>query len=149
MPKLHLTTKINAPLQTVFDLARNIDAHLESTSQTNEKAIAGRISGLIELGETVTWEAKHFGFTLRHQSEITSMEVPTYFVDEMISGRFETFRHEHFLNEENGVTVMIDVIEYRTPFGFVGKCFDALILRNYLRRLIERRNAVLKKLAQG
>ena len=60
MPAIVLTTEIAAEIETVFDLSRNIDLHIDSTSTTNERAIAGRISGMIELGETVTWEATHF-----------------------------------------------------------------------------------------
>jgi hypothetical protein len=61
MPKIELTTHINAPIGRVFDLSRSIDLHMESTKKTGEKAIAGKTSGLIELGETVIWRAKHFG----------------------------------------------------------------------------------------
>ncbi|MEQ8908896.1 MAG: hypothetical protein RIC95_06875 [Vicingaceae bacterium] len=60
MPLLHLTTQIKAPRQIVFDLARDIDFHQKSASKSIEKAIGGRTSGLIELGETVVWEAVHF-----------------------------------------------------------------------------------------
>jgi hypothetical protein len=45
MPVITLTTEIAASIDVVFDLSRSIDLHVESTSQTNEKAIAGRISG--------------------------------------------------------------------------------------------------------
>ena len=62
MAKIELSTIINATIETVFNLSRNIDIHLLSTHQTNEKAIAGRTFGLIELNETVTWRGKHFGF---------------------------------------------------------------------------------------
>ena len=66
MTKIKLQTKIKAPIETVFNLSRNIDIHLLSTSQTNEKAVAGKTSGLIELNETVTWKGKHFGFYLKN-----------------------------------------------------------------------------------
>jgi hypothetical protein len=62
MPKIELHTEIDAPIERVFDLARSIDLHMLSTSHTNEKAIAGKTSGLIGLGEWVTWRAKHLGF---------------------------------------------------------------------------------------
>lgn len=62
MAKIYLETLINADIQKVFDLSRNIDFHQESTAKTNEKAIPGKTSGLIELGETVTWRAQHLGF---------------------------------------------------------------------------------------
>nr|WP_321225937.1 hypothetical protein [uncultured Psychroserpens sp.] len=61
MPTIEIKTYISADIQTCFDLARNIDFHKASMEHSNEKAIAGKTSGLIGLGEWVTWEAKHFG----------------------------------------------------------------------------------------
>lgn len=60
MPTITLVTIINAPVQTVFDLARSIDMHRHSMAHTNEKPVAGRLSGLIEDGGTVTREARYF-----------------------------------------------------------------------------------------
>lgn len=55
MPVITLDTYIQASREVVFDLSRDIDLHQISTRHTNEKAIAGKTSGLIGLGETVTW----------------------------------------------------------------------------------------------
>ena len=65
MPVIETETLVAAPIEQVFDLSRSIDFHQESTPGTNERAVAGRASGLIELGETVTWEATHFGVRQR------------------------------------------------------------------------------------
>jgi ligand-binding SRPBCC domain-containing protein len=149
MTTINLTTKINAPKQIVFDLARNIDIHQISTSQTNEKAIAGITSGLINLNETVTWKGKHFGFILTHKSRITKMDLYDYFVDEMEEGKFKLFKHEHFFTEENGITNMKDVIQYETPYRILGKLFDKFILKKYLTEFITKRNSILKNLAEN
>src|ERR1700744_4744274 len=102
MPKIELTTRINAPIDKVFDLARSIDLHMESTKQTGEQAIAGKTSGLIELGESVTWRAKHFGIWQSLTSKITEFDQPNFFVDEMVKGAFKSFRHQHhFLIADN------------------------------------------------
>lgn len=148
MTTIRLITKINAPIQTVFDLARNIDVHQQSTAQSNEKAIAGRTSGLIELGQTVTFRGKHFGFYLKHQSQITEMEIPNYFVDEMIKGQFNYFRHEHTFVTQNGITVMVDYLQYKIPFGVLGKWFDRLLLKKHLTDFLLKRNNILKMLAE-
>ncbi len=63
MAIINLNTRINAPKQIVFDLARNIDVHQNSASKTNEKAIAGTTSGLINLNEFVTWKENILGYT--------------------------------------------------------------------------------------
>ncbi|MDI1256517.1 MAG: SRPBCC family protein [Flavobacterium sp.] len=148
MTKIHLKTIINAPIEKVFDTNRNIDIHLLSTSQSNEKAIAGKTSGLIELDETVTWKAKHFGIYLTHKSIISAMNFPIYFVDEMVEGQFKSFRHEHSFEAKNGITIMTDSIRYETPFGILGSIFDNLILKKYLTRFIQKRNNILKHLAE-
>ncbi|BAO77479.1 SRPBCC family protein [Winogradskyella sp. PG-2] len=82
MPTIEIKTLIKADLKTCFDLSRNIDFHQESLVHLNEKAIAGKTSGLIELDEWVTWEAKHFGITQKLTSKIAVFESPNYFVDE-------------------------------------------------------------------
>jgi uncharacterized protein YndB with AHSA1/START domain len=63
MTRIDLTTRIEAPIEQVFDLARDIDLHARSMAHTNERAVAGRTSGRIRQGETVTWRATHFGIT--------------------------------------------------------------------------------------
>lgn len=149
MTNIHLITKIKAPIQTVFDLSRNIDAHTQSAFGSNEKAIEGRTSGLIELGETVTWRGKHFGLYLKHKSRITAMENPHYFIDEMEKGHFQSFRHEHVFSFENGFTIMTDNLQYQTPYGILGKWFDDLFLKQYLENFLVKRNEILQKLSEN
>jgi hypothetical protein len=63
MPRIVLKTEIDAPIEVCFDLSRSIDLHQISTAHTNEQAIDGVTSGLINLHESVTWRARHFGFS--------------------------------------------------------------------------------------
>ncbi|WP_163407866.1 SRPBCC family protein [Flavobacterium ajazii] len=149
MTTINLTTKINASLKTVFDVSRNIDIHQQSAAPSKEKAIAGITSGLINLNETVTWRGKHFGFYLTHKSRITAMTFCDYFVDEMEEGKFKSFRHEHFFEEINGVTIMTDQLQYETPFGIIGKLFDTMFLTNHLIYFLLERNKTLKKIAEN
>ncbi|RVU01466.1 cell division protein [Mucilaginibacter limnophilus] len=146
---IKLTTIINAPAETVFDLSRSIDLHIESTKHTGEKAIAGRTSGLIQMGESVTWQAKHFGIVQQLTSKITEFDRPRYFVDEMVKGAFKSFRHEHRFMENNGQTVMTDIFIFEAPFGWIGAFFSKLILKKYMTNLLAKRNAVIKSVAEA
>lgn len=149
MTIINLTTKIKASQQTVFDVSRNIDIHQQSASKTNEVAIAGVTSGLINYNETVTWRGKHFGFYLTHKSRMTAMNMYDYFVDEMEEGKFKTFRHEHFFEEKNKVTIMTDKLQYETPFGIIGKLFDVLFLKKHLTQFLLERNKILKRVSEN
>ncbi|WP_409415484.1 SRPBCC family protein [Flavobacterium sp. PS2] len=148
MTTIHLTTKIKAPKQIVFDNSRDINVHQQSASKSNEVAITGVTTGLINYNETVTWRGKHFGLYLTHKSRITTMNFYDYFVDEMEEGKFKSFKHEHFFKEENGQTIMTDKLEYETPFGILGKLFDVLFLKKHLFQFLLERNKILKEVSE-
>ena len=149
MPKIQILTEIQADRKIVFDLSRSIDLHKISTEHTNEEAIAGKITGLIELHESVTWRAKHFGFYQLLTSKITAFESPDYFVDEMVSGAFKWFRHTHRFTAHGQRTLMTDTFEYESPFGFLGKIADKIFLEKYMKTLLEKRNGIIKKFAES
>jgi len=149
MPTLKLKTIINADIQIVFDLSRSIDLHKISTEHTNEEAIAGKTSGLIELGEQVTWRAKHFGVYQNLTSKITNYKNPIYFTDEMVSGAFNSFKHEHHFEYINDQTIMTDYFEYVSPFGIFGKFVDFLFLKKYMITLLDKRNQTIKEFAES
>ena len=149
MPTIKLTTDIAAPIQIVFDLARSIDLHEKSTSQTNEKAIAGRTSGMIELGETVTWEATHFFIRQQLSAKIVEFERPTHFRDSMISGAFLRFDHDHFFEHSDRGTLMTDVFDFTSPLGPLGQIANWLFVTRHMRRLLWIRDQQIKSVAES
>lgn len=149
MPLIELRTEIKASKKIVFDLSRSIDLHTISTKHTNEKAVAGKMKGVLELNESVTWKAKHFGLYQKLSSKITEFEYPNYFVDEMVSGAFKRFRHEHHFAEQNGLTLMTDFFDYEAPLGPFGKLADYLFLKRYMTDLLSVRNLTIKEFAES
>lgn len=143
-----LQTKIRADIHICFDLARSIDLHSISVSNTEEKAIAGRTSGLIKLGETVTWQAKHFGVRQQLTSKITSLQAPYYFVDEQVNGAFKKMYHQHIFQFDGTYTHMTDIFEFESPMGILGKIFNKLVLTQYMTRFLLQRNGVIKEYAE-
>jgi len=149
MPSIHLTTFVAAPIERVFDLSRSIDLHKKSMAHTNEQAIAGTTSGLIELQETVTWKAKHLFKTRVMRVKITEMKKPFLFTDEMVEGDFKSMKHEHhFKKVENG-TLMIDLFSFSAPYGNIGNVASKIYLTNYLKKLLEHRNQIIKEYAES
>lgn len=148
MPVIKLQTYINASVEDCFNLSRNIDLHQQSMQQHNEQAIAGVTTGLINLHYTVTWKARHFGFTFKMTVQITEMQSPAFFVDEMVKGPFERMRHYHaFWPQPNG-TLMEDEFVYKSPLGWLGKIVDKLIITKHLQKLLQQRNQLIKQVAE-
>lgn len=150
MPTIILETIIHAPIDLVFDLTRDIDLHTATMADTKEKAIGGRVSGPVEKGDSITFEAVHFGIKQKLSSRIIAMERPTYFVDEMTSGTFKSLYHEHhFKALDANRTLMRDKMSFESPFGILGHFVNRLILTNYMHRFLLKRNAKLKELIEN
>ena len=149
MATIHLTTIIEAPIQRVFDLSRSIDLHIASTAHTQEEAIAGRTSGLINLGETVTWRARHFGVWQQLRVQITAMDAPHYFQDAMLQGIFKKMVHDHHFEQQGKQTLMNCTFYFESPLGFLGKLANRLFLKKYMTNFLLIRNQTIKQAAEG
>lgn len=145
---IHLKTIINADIKKVFDLARDIDLHQKSTSKTHEKAIEGTTSGLIEYGETVTWKAKHLGVYQTLTIKIVDMEKPYHFTDIMLKGAFKSMKHQHIFKQQGNCTVMIDIFDFESPLGIIGRIFNKLFLEKYMKNFLLERNKLIKIIAE-
>ncbi|GAA1318675.1 SRPBCC family protein [Leucobacter albus] len=142
-----VVTRTSAPADALFDASLSIDAHVESLSHSGERAIAGVTSGMIGLGETVTWRARHFGVWFTMTSKITELDRPHRFVDEQVQGPFKRFHHVHEFATEHGATIMSDTITVASPV--FGRLAERLVLVPYLRRLIRTRNEHLVRSLVG
>jgi ligand-binding SRPBCC domain-containing protein len=149
MATIELVTTIAAPRARCFDLARSIELHVQSTASSGERAVAGVTSGLIGLGEEVTWQARHFGVRQRLTSRITAFDSPRYFQDSMIRGAFKRFVHDHFFDEDGAATTMIDRLELEAPGGPIGRLLVRAVLTSYLERFLRTRNESIKRIAES
>ena len=147
MQTIRVETRVAAPPMRCFLLSLSIDLH--STARTRERAIAGVTHGLIGLGQSVTWEGRHFGFMLRHTSKIVNYEAPMFFCDVMTTGMFKCFRHEHYFTDVAGETVIQDILQFAAPFGLLGTIVERLVLRDYLEKFLRERNGVVKQVAES
>lgn len=148
MPLIHLTTFIAAPMERVFDLSRSVSLHRMSMQEHGETVVAGVSTGLMQLDDTVTWQARHLGKKRMLSMKITALKAPLQFTDEMLKGDFREIRHEHHFKAIDNGTLMIDLFHFETPYGWLGSLVNRFYLTAYMRRLLEKRNAVLKTYAE-
>lgn len=148
MATIHLETCINAPVERCFDLSLSVDLHRHSVVHTHERPVAGVMKGMMKLGDTVTWEAVHFGIKQHLTSKITAYERPNSFTDEMLRGVFHSMKHIHTFIPQSPGTLMIDDFLFQTPLGILGWLAEKLFLTRYMKRLLLMRNAYLKQVAE-
>lgn len=152
MVTLEELTVIEAPVARCFDLARSVEVHLAGNTHFGETAVAagGVTSGLLSLGQRVTWQARHFWVRQKLTTEITAMQPPAYFQDTMITGAFQSMNHDHFFRTiSTGRTEMRDVFRFAAPIPILGRIAEVLVLTRYMRMLLHERNAVIKEVAES
>ncbi len=145
MALIELDTLIEAPPERCFDLSLSVDLHLDAAAATGERAVLGATSGLLRLGDAVTWEARQFGLGQRLSVRITKYDRPRSFRDEMTSGPFRQMRHDHWFDEDDVGTSMRDAFEFSTAL----RPLDLLLLAPYLRRFLVTRNEFIRRVAEG
>ena len=147
MIRLQETTVINAPIHRCFDLARSVEVHLTANVHSGEQvlAVGGITSGLVGLGQQVTWRAKHFGIWHNLTSETTSLESPFHFQVTMVRGIFSFMQADHmFRSLPSSATEMRDIFAIAAPVPLLGPVAEVLFLRRYMLVLVRERNAVIK-----
>lgn len=140
MQSIRLESIVPASPEECFALSLSVDAHAASMQGSGEHAIAGVTSGEMALGDTVTWQARHFGIPFTMSSQISEYDCPTRFVDEQVSGPFKVWRHEHLFVPTAEGTLMTDLVTFSSPAGPLGRAVDRLMLGKYMTALLERRN---------
>ena len=155
MIELFETTLVDGPVERTFDLARSIDVHLLGNVHFGEAATAGTRTGLIGMGQSVTWRARHLGVRQSLTSAITAFEPPFYFQDTMLRGAFRSMQHDHYFLQlpvnagEAPRTEMRDVFRFAAPLGGLGLLAERTVLRGYMRTLLQERNRVIQGVASS
>jgi len=150
MPTIVIETRIAAPIEVVFDLARDVAAHALQSAFTGERVVEpGRTSGLLELDDLLTFEGRHLGVRQRVTVRITEMQPPRRFVDEGVRGALRELHHVHEFLRDGDATVMRDVITWRSPLGFLGRIADTLFVTRHMRWFVSKKQQHLKQMAEN
>lgn len=106
-------------------------------SGADRKMYAGQIIQYIVtpiLGIKTTWV-----------TEITHVVENEYFVDEQRFGPYALWHHKHFIRPVDGGVEMEDIIDYKVPFGFMGRIAHPFLVKP---KLIEIFNYRTEKLIE-
>lgn len=144
MTSFTLERAIPASPAEVFDLSLDVGLHLVSQSSRGERVAAGPTTGMLGEGDEITWSARHFGIRFRMASIVFDVDRPRSFRDRQTRGPFAAFAHTHEFLPHEGGTLMRDTIEFRSPFGPLGRLVDALVMRRHLIGVITERGDAIE-----
>jgi ligand-binding SRPBCC domain-containing protein len=149
MVTIRTVTWIDAPVERCFMLARSVDFQLASSKYKSVKVVAGVQSGLLGLGDTVTWRGRMFGPGGTHTNRVEVLRPPSYFLEKMVVGRFKFYEHErHFAVMDDGTRIR-DEVRFSIGWGPLGTALEKTVLRRRMTALLKWRNEALKEVAES
>ena len=100
-------------------------------------------------GAWIDYQLALFGIPIRWRTEITRYEKGRSFVDEQRRGPFARWVHEHEFREHEAGTLMIDRVEFRAPFGILGRIAEWLFVGRLVRHIFAHRRSRIAELVEG
>lgn len=98
-------------------------------------------------GQIIQYKVRPFaGYTTTWVTEITHVKEGSYFVDEQRFGPYALWHHKHFVNEVPGGVEMEDIIDYKLPFGLLGKMAYPILVKKQLETIFSYRENKLHEL---
>src|SRR5687768_12775611 len=156
MPTIEFETTVAAPLDEVWAFHEDVRASLPALSPPRDDVSIESADVPPHVGSRIVINARGpFGRRMKWVAKITEHAPPhavvfgeeARFVDEMESGVFKAWRHEHdFERLDEKTTRVLDRVTYRVGLGPVGFFADRLIVRPRLRSMFRHRHAALRRL---
>lgn len=84
-----------------------------------------------------------FGIKTKWVTEITHVVEGKYFVDEQRFGPYALWHHTHFLREIDGGVEMEDIVNYKLPFGILGRMVHPFLVKPKLDEIFAHRQKTL------
>lgn len=148
---LERSVEIAAPVEDVFDF------HLDTRNAALISPPSMRVLGVegtfpVTPGSIVMMRLRPAGspFAMRWRVRIAEVVAPTRVVDVAERSPFAEWRHEHlFRSLGPGRCEMTDRLEYRLPFGPLGRLAERLLVRRQLEGAFAERHRLTRELLEG
>ena len=103
----------------------------------------------MQRGLAIDYRVRPMGVATRWRSRITEYDPPFGFRDEQEIGPYRRWDHRHRFREQEGGTVIEDLVLYEPPFGPIGALVNRLAIRPRLERIFDyRREQIGRRLGR-
>lgn len=136
---------INCNIEKVWNFYINVK-HLEIITPKNIHLKILKTTDFILSQNSEIWLSGKMIIQSNWHSKITCLK-PYEYVDEMLSGRFKTWKHSHkFQVIDEHKTKVLDKIEFELPYGLLGQIFERFAICKLQQIFTYRKNATINAL---
>ena len=87
-----------------------------------------------------------WGIQMNWMTEITHVKEKEYFVDEQRFGPYALWHHQHHFKQMDGGVLMIDIVNYAIPYGFIGRLANGLVVKDQIKKIFDYREEAIAHL---
>jgi len=133
MYNLEKSILINCDVKESFEFHSDTN-NLSKISPGNINVSIIKLELPLKKGSNIELKIKQFGlFTSIWKLRIKNFDPFRIITDELISGPFKSWEHDHIFTEKKGKTLMTDKVRYELPLGVFGKMAHSI----FVKRMIE------------
>jgi len=99
--------------------------------------------GEVRRGTRISYRLRLHGIPVRWESRIAEYVENEMFADEQLVGPYRYWYHRHLFRAVPGGVAIEDVVEYRLPFGPLGRLAHVAFVRRQLARIFDHRARVI------
>jgi ligand-binding SRPBCC domain-containing protein len=96
-------------------------------------------------GTGIRYRLRLRGVPFRWESRIAEFTPGVSFADEQVTGPYARWYHRHLFHRTAEGVVIEDLVEYRMPFGALGRLVHTLVVRKELARIFDHRAAEMRR----
>jgi ligand-binding SRPBCC domain-containing protein len=145
MPHLHREQVVRMPVEQAFRFFED-PSNLAKITPADLNLVITNDPGPMRAGSEITYTIRWMGLPLRWRTLIKEYEPPWRFVDVQLRGPYAKWEHTHTLVPEGDHTRMVDDVEYRLPFGWLGQLVAGWLVGWQLKSVFDYRHEQIEKL---
>lgn len=141
--RLHRTQVVRADLDEVFGFFKS-PYNLEAiTPPWLAFRVLDATDAEVREGTRITYRLRLHGVPMRWESRIAEYVEGERFADEQLVGPYRHWYHRHLFRRVPGGVAIEDVVDYRLPFGALGRLAHTVLVRRELSRIFDHRARVI------
>ncbi|WP_420601427.1 SRPBCC family protein [Flagellimonas sp.] len=145
--QLHAVQTLPISKQEAWDFLKNPKNLKQITPDHMGFHILSEVDKPIFPGQIIQYKVNPFpGVSTKWVTEITHVLEGRYFVDEQRFGPYTLWHHKHFIEAVDGGVQMEDIIDYKLPFGILGRMVHPILVKKQLIKIFKYREQKLVEL---
>jgi ligand-binding SRPBCC domain-containing protein len=143
MHRLHRTQVVGGTLRDVFAFFKSPHNLEAITPPWLNFRVLRASDAEMRAGTRIEYRLRLYGLPFRWESRIAEYVENEMFADAQITGPYSHWYHRHLFTEVPGGVRVEDVVEYRLPFGPLGRVVHAAVVRRQLTQIFDHRAKVM------